>query len=75
MTKQKKEKEPEFVEANLHCLQIHSEGQWLDYLSIKTPLDMNLAIMNCKNSEGRLRIVKCHMGKHVVFTGPVSYHG
>lgn len=65
--------EPKFIEANLHALQIHSAGTWLDYSSIKTPLDMKLAIQNVKSGEGRMRIVECKMGTLVVFTNPLSY--
>ncbi len=70
----KKMATPKFVEANLHCLQFHTEGRWMDYGSIKTPADMETSIQKTMTGEGRFRIVKCHMGKTVVFTGPVSYH-
>lgn len=64
---------PAFTEPNLHALQIHSAGEWLDYSSIKTPLDMKLAIQNVKSSEGRMRIVECQMGTRVVYSNPLSY--
>lgn len=65
--------EPKFVEPNLHTLQIHSAGEWMDYSSIKTPLDMKLSIQNVKSSEGRMRIVESKMGTRVVYTNYLSF--
>lgn len=66
MTKTKKA--PKFVEPNLHVLQLHSAGEWLDYSSIKSESDMRLAAMNVDNGEGRMRIVKKQMGTTVVYS-------
>lgn len=66
-------KEPKFEEPNLHVVQIHQCGEWMDYSSVKNAMDMKLAIMNVKNGEQRLRIVKRHMGNTVVYYPSNSY--
>lgn len=71
MKKQAKQREPKFVEANLHVLQCQGSGVWADYYSIKTADDMRHAVASVKNNSGHsvlFRIVKKHMGTEVVYS-------
>jgi hypothetical protein len=64
MTKQSR---PVFAEPNLLCVQCVINGEWVDYLSVKTVQDLVSGCQLVEHNSEEYRIVRFKMGTTVVY--------